>query len=294
MAATDAFPLATIGFLGAGIMALPMARNCMAKGFAVHAHNRTKSNAEPLLQSGAAWAETPAALLERCQAVVVMLTGPEAIEAMMDGPHGLLAGPCQGKIIIQMSTVAPAYTNTLAQRVGAAGAILVDAPVSGSKKPAEDGTLVILAGGEKAHIDAVAPALLAMGKQVVHCGPVGAGSMMKMSINLLLGAVCAGLAEMLAFGEAGGLTVETMLEVALAGAVACPMFQLKAPMLKSGEYPPQFPLKHMTKDLKFAVDTAYETGANAPATHLMLQLYRQAVAQGLGDEDFAAVRKVLG
>jgi 3-hydroxyisobutyrate dehydrogenase-like beta-hydroxyacid dehydrogenase len=193
-----------------------------------------------------------------------------------------------------MSTIAPAYARQAAERVRQTGADYVDAPVSGSKKPAEDGTLVILAGGREATIAAVEPVLLSMGKKVARCGEVGMGSTMKITVNVLLGVMAEGLAETVNLGEALGLSRQALLDVIMAGPMANDLFRLKDPMFRAGEYPPQFPAKHMAKDLKFALDAAFEAGASTPTLSVMAQLYRKTVAMGLGDADFAAVIKALG
>jgi 3-hydroxyisobutyrate dehydrogenase-like beta-hydroxyacid dehydrogenase len=279
-----------IGFIGMGIMGRAMAPHIMKAGYEVTVYNRTAAACDPLVQAGARMASSPLELAEAVDMLVIMLTGPEACDAVLFGEQGAAPG-LKGKIVANMSSVAPAYTEEFAERLQEQGIRLVDAPVSGSKKPAEDAQLVILAGGAKADVDAAEPVLSTMGKAVVYCGEHPAGSMMKMSINLLLGICMEGLAEMMAFGEKGGLSKETMFEVLLNGAVACPMFKVKQPMLMSGEYPTQFPLKHMAKDMKFVVDTAHETGAFVPSAQLSHSLYRKAEEMGLGDEDFAAILK---
>ena len=144
------------------------------------------------------------------------------------------------------------------------GVSFIDAPVSGTKKPAEDGALVILAGGPRDKVEALEPVFLAMGKKVVYCGAAGQGSMMKMFINLLLGVMMEGFAEALNFGKLGGLDMDAMLETAFSGAMNSPMFQVKAPLIKENNYPASFPLKHLAKDCKFVVDTAFELGAPVP------------------------------
>ena len=132
------------------------------------------------------------------------------------------------KVFINMSTVSPGYTRELAQEVEPTGIRFIDAPVSGTKKPAEQGTLVILAGGRQETIKELEPVFLAMGKKVIYCGDVGQGSMMKMFINLLVGVMMEGLAEIVNFGRLGGLTLEAMLETVFSGAMNSPMFQVKA------------------------------------------------------------------
>jgi 3-hydroxyisobutyrate dehydrogenase-like beta-hydroxyacid dehydrogenase len=192
-----------------------------------------------------------------------------------------------------MSTVQPKYTKRLWERLGHPGVCFIDAPVSGSKKLAEDGTLLILAGGAKARVKALTPLLKTMGKRVVHCGEIGHGSMMKMANNLLLTLMIEGLAETLNFGKKGGLSQEGILEVILNGPLNCPIFQMKRQALMHDCYDPSFPLKHAAKDLKFLVDTAYEIGAPVPVGQTLLHLYGIGVNKQWGDLDICAIMKVL-
>jgi 3-hydroxyisobutyrate dehydrogenase-like beta-hydroxyacid dehydrogenase len=286
-----------IAFAGLGIMGTAMVKNLLAAGFDVAVTNRTADKAGPLVAAGAAFAATPAEAAAGRDVLVLMLTGPEACDAVLFGPGGAVAGPGQGLgpggVVVNMSTVPASYNTALAARLAARGATLVDAPVSGSKKPAEEGTLVILAGGPQEVVERLTPMFLAMGKKVVRCGETGAGSVMKVSVNVLLGTMLAGFAEMLRLGEAGGLDRRTMLDVVLAGPMANDLLRMKEPLFENDAYPAQFPAKHMAKDVKFAVDAAYETGAAAPCAHMLVQLYRRTVALGLGDDDFAAVIRAL-
>ncbi len=137
------------------------------------------------------------------------------------------------------------------------------------------------------------PLFMAMGKKVIHCGEAGQGSSMKIAANLLLGIMVGGLSEAVNLGQRCGLSVETMLETILAGPMGCALFEFKKGMLASGDYAPQFPLKHMTKDLRFALQTGDESGAATPIGSTVFQLYRQSVGKGFSDMDFAAVKKVL-
>ena len=286
-----------IAFAGLGIMGTAMVKNLLAAGFDVAVTNRTADKAGPLVAAGAAFAATPAEAAAGRDVLVLMLTGPEACDAVLFGPGGAAAGPGQGigpgGVVVNMSTVPASYNTALAARLAARGATLVDAPVSGSKKPAEEGTLVILAGGPQEVVERLTPMFLAMGKKVVRCGETGAGSVMKVSVNVLLGTMLAGFAEMLRLGEAGGLDRRTMLDVVLAGPMANDLLRMKEPLFENDAYPAQFPAKHMAKDVKFAVDAAYETGAAAPCAHMLVQLYRRAMTLGLADEDFAAVIRAL-
>ncbi len=279
--------------MGLGIMGSPMAANIFRAGYPLMVYNRTPDKAEKFADLGAGVASTPLALAHAAQVLIAMVTGPEALNELLWGKDGAAPGLGANKIFINMSSVSPGYTRELAEKLALSGVTFIDAPVSGTKKPAEEGTLLILAGGLEEQVKAVEPLLLTMGKKVIYCGPVGQGSMMKMTINLLLGIMMAGLAEALNFGRRGGLPLDTMLDTVFSGPLNCGLFQMKAGMLKENDFPPNFPLKHMTKDLKFVVDTAYETGAPAPLGHLLLHLYRLSVSHNLGDQDFAAIAKAL-
>jgi 3-hydroxyisobutyrate dehydrogenase-like beta-hydroxyacid dehydrogenase len=282
-----------VGFMGLGIMGLPMAANILRAGYPLMVYNRTPDKAGPLTTQGAALASSPRALAQAAEVIVAMVTGPEALHHLLWGPEGAGGAMNHGKVFINMSSVAPAYTRELARELAPTGAAFLDAPVSGTKKPAEDGTLVILTGGEEAKVRELEPLLLTMGKKVIYCGAAGQGSMMKMFINLLLGVMMAGFAEALNFGRLGGLDFEAMLETVASGAMNSPMFQVKAPLLREKNYPVAFPLKHLAKDCKFVVDTAYELGAPVPVGQMLLHLYRLGWAQGWGDEDISAIARVL-
>lgn len=282
-----------VGFMGLGIMGAAMAANILRGGYPLLVFNRTPDRAEPLAQLGAGVASSPRTMAQAAQVVIAMVTGPEALEDLLWGRDGAAAEFHENQVFINMSSVSPRFTRELAQRLAPTGVTFIDAPVSGTRKPAQEGTLLILAGGAQEQVAAQTPLLSTMGQKVIYCGPTGQGSMMKMMINLLLGLMMEGLAEAVDFGQKGGLDLNTMLEVVLSGPLNCALFQMKAPLLKAQEFPVAFPLKHMTKDLKFIVDTAYETGAPVPLAHLLLPLYRLGVSHHLGDLDFAAIARVL-
>ncbi|EPR34212.1 6-phosphogluconate dehydrogenase NAD-binding protein [Alkalidesulfovibrio alkalitolerans DSM 16529] len=282
-----------VGFMGLGIMGEPMSLNLARKGHELTVYNREPKDIPELTRLGAAFASTPRECARRSEVVILMLTGPEACEEVLFGHGGAGGDMLAGKTVINMSTVSVAFTLDLKNRLDALDCTFIDAPVSGSRKPAEDGSLVILAGGDEADIARYEPLLLCMGWKVVRCGPAGAGTHMKLAVNQLLAVMMAGLAEMMSFGEHGGLDPETMLDVVLSGPLSCSLFQLKRPMLENGEFPVQFPLKHMVKDLGFAAEAADSLGLKAPALHAVHEAFIQAFEEGHGEEDFAAVRTVL-
>lgn len=282
-----------IGFIGLGIMGQPMAANIMKAGYELMVFNRTAEKARSLADAGAHVAATPAELTNWAEAIILMLTGPDAIDAMLYAEQGILAAQPKGKTIINMSTVSPSYTRTLDNCLASSGTIFIDAPVSGSKKPAIDGSLIILAGGPQEEANSLEPLFLSMGQKVVYCGKAGQGSAMKMTINLLLGVMMEGLCESLNLAQKLNLDTGMVLDSILSGPLGCGLFNLKNDMLRQDNYPVQFPLKHMAKDLRFVLQTADEAGAAAPAGHAVFQLYRQGIGLGNGDLDFAAVKKTL-
>ena len=282
-----------VGFMGLGIMGSAMAANVHKAGYPLIVYNRTAAKAKPWAEQGVGVASSPHSLAQATDIIILMVTGPEAIDHLLWTEGGAASALNDRKTLVNMSSVSPRYTRDLQQRLAPTEVKFVDAPVSGTKKPAEEGTLLILAGGDPARVAEVEPVLLTMGKKVVYCGDIGQGSMMKMTVNLLLGLMMAGFAEAVHFGQKGRLSFETILDVILSGPLSCGFYQMKSAMLRESEFPPQFPLKHMTKDIKFIVDTAFDMGAPAPLTHLLLHLYRLGVSRNLGDQDFAAIAQVL-
>ena len=282
-----------IGFIGMGIMGNPMAANLLKSGADLMVFNRTLEKTNPLKKIGAKVAASPSELAGWADVIILMVTGPEAINSIVNGPGGILEAENEGKTLINMSTVSPEYSKLLSALMEKNGIFFIDAPVSGSKKPAEEGTLVVLAGGDKELVDRFEPLLLKMSKKVVYCGEAGKGSGMKMVVNLLLGIMMEGLCEAINLGRRTGLSMESMLDTLLSGPLGCGLFSLKTGMLESGDYSPQFPLKHMTKDIRFVLQTADNVGAAVPAVNAVFQVYRQAVGHQMGDLDFAAVKKIL-
>jgi len=282
-----------IGFIGLGIMGQPMAANILRGGYPLAVYNRTAGKADALAAAGADVATSPAELAEACDTIILMLTGPEACEAVLGGENGILSADVAGKTLINMSTVPADYSQQLAADLRKQGMHCIDAPVSGSKIPAEQGTLVILAGGESSEIDRAEPLLLTMGSRVVRCGEAGNGSAMKLAINLLLGTMMTGLAESLALAERSGSATEDFLEAVGAGALSCPLFKIKEGMLKSGEYPPQFPFRHMAKDLQFVLDQAGKVASPIPLGKIVAGLFDPHASDDLLDADFAAVKRII-
>ncbi|MEW6673799.1 MAG: NAD(P)-dependent oxidoreductase [Thermodesulfobacteriota bacterium] len=282
-----------VGFVGTGTMGQPMALNILKSQYALMVYNRTVEKTAVLTQAGALLADNPRQLAQWSDVIILMLTGPDAIDAVLEGRAGILAGLSADKTLVNMSTVSPGYSRRLSARLQAVSTAAIDAPVSGSRKPAEEGKLVILAGGPRARVSTVEPLLLAMGKKVVYCGEAGQGAALKLTLNLLLAVMMEGFSEAVNFGERCGLSPETIIDTILNGLLGCDLFHFKAGMLRNAAFPAQFALKHMSKDLGLVVETAMQTGAVVPVARAAAQLYHEALTQNMGDMDFAAVKMVL-
>jgi len=282
-----------IGFIGLGIMGQAMATNILKQGHSLVVYNRSSEKTETLREAGALVAGKPSRVADASDVIILMLTGEEAVDAALHGDEGLLAGECEGKVVINMSTVPAHCSKAWAALLAEHGATLIDAPVSGSKIPAEQGTLVILAGGPEKAVCAQESLLLSMGKKVIYCGPVGTGSSMKLAINLLLGIMMEGLAEAVHLAESSGLSTETLLDAVASGPLACTLFQLKEEMLKTNSYPPQFPFRHMAKDMQFVLAAAEANGVHLPLGTELAKLFSPTADASLMDQDFAAVKTLL-
>ncbi|MEJ2509606.1 MAG: NAD(P)-dependent oxidoreductase [Gammaproteobacteria bacterium] len=286
-----------VGFIGLGAMGAAMARNIQKGGFTLGVYNRTPARAEPLRAEGAAVYASPAEAAQANEAVVIMVTDPPALEAVLDGPEGLIAGleakGGDGTLVINMSTVSPAATVSAAERVRAAGGRFVDAPVSGTVKPAQDGTLVVLAGGTEADVAAAEPLLQTMGKAVVRCGEAGQATRMKLVLNLMLGGMMQCLAEGLSLADSQGIDGQSVLEALAGGPMGAGLYQMKGGMMLGEEFTKQFPVDLMFKDLNLVLETAGQAHLPLPMTAAVRESFSAARGLGYGDEDMAAVVKVL-
>lgn len=282
------------GFIGLGIMGSRMAANLLKHGHEVVVFNRSKDKALPLLDRGASWAETPAELGTRVPVILTMLSKPDAVaEVSLLGKHAFLETLPPNSLWIDCSTVNPSFSRLMAAEAAARKVRFLDAPVAGSKGPAEQGQLLFYVGGSKADVDTARPLLDCMGKAVVHMGGSGMGSAMKMVNNIMLGQAMAAFSEALAFGEALGLSKQAIFDTLAASPVMAPFLNLKRKKFEEGDFSVEFPLQWMHKDLHLALETAYEAGVALPATGLTKELYGLAVRDGLAEEDFIAVYKVV-
>jgi len=278
-----------IGWLGLGNMGAPMAQNLLAAGYEVTVYNRTQAKADALLAAGAKWADSPRALAEQVDFVITMVADGATLDAVLQGETGLLAGLRAGQTVIDMSTIAPATSRQVGHQLAERGVAFLDAPVSGSVKPATDGTLVILVGGEADVYERCRPIFDVLGKASFHFGGIGQGENAKLVINTLLGLQLQALSEALVLGEKTGLDRQTLLEMVSVTACKSPIIAMKTPNILAGHHPAAFSLKHMEKDFGLALGAAKDAEVAMPATAAAHQTYLAAKANGLGDLDIMAI-----
>lgn len=279
-----------LGFIGLGIMGSRMAMNLQARGHSLVVFNRTREKAERLLAEGAIWAGSPAALAPQVEIIMTMLAHPEAVKEAALGQDGFLAHVGPGGMWIDCSTVDPSFSKEMAEQAQARGLRFLGAPVTGSKTQAALATLTFWVGGDSSDLEKSRPILECMGNTVVYCGGQGAGASLKMVMNQLLGTMMAAFAEGLALGESLGLSRAVLLNTLLSGPVAAPFLALKRDRIETGNYEQaDFPLRWLEKDLHLAGVSAYESGAAVPLTSVAKEVYRLAIRQGLGGQDFSAI-----
>jgi 3-hydroxyisobutyrate dehydrogenase-like beta-hydroxyacid dehydrogenase len=255
--------------------------------------NRTRAKAEPLRKQGARLAESPAELATEVDVLFTMLSQPEAVEQVALGSGGFLDQLRPNKIWIDCSTVNPSFSKRLAAEAARRSIRFLDAPVTGSAPIATEGQLSFWVGGDSSDLEEVQPLLSEMGSRTVHVGPNGAGSAMKLVINLLLGTGMAAFAEAMALGESFGLNLGAMFDE-LAGMPQVPPFVLsKREKIENGDYRPEFQLVSMQKDLHLASVSAYETGVALPVTNSAKEIYRLAIRSGRANQDFSAIYDYL-
>ena len=279
----------TIGWIGLGNMGNPMAKNLLKAGFKLTVFNRTKSREIALTGAGANSAQTPRQLVEHCDIIITMLSDDTAVKEVFEGAEGLLSQPLAGKLFIDMSTVAPSTSRYLAELCTQNKMNFLEAPVSGSVKPAQDGTLIILAGGAAADYEKAKPVFDVLGKLSLFLGGAGVGSSAKLAINFLLGLNIEGLAETVLFAERNGVSKQDMLTIINEGACGNGISKLKSAAILNDDYPAAFALKHLVKDLNLAKDA----GLQSPLMPALNETFNNAKKDGLGDEDVMAVIKYL-
>jgi 3-hydroxyisobutyrate dehydrogenase len=278
-----------VAFLGLGIMGSGMARRLLRAGFPLTVYNRNREKAAPFAAEGASVAATPREATGRADVIVSMVADDAASRGLWLGENGALAGAASGTLLIESSTLTVGWIKELADASAARGCELLDAPVTGSKAHAAAGELNFLVGGSAAALEKARPILSAMSRSIVHIGPTGSGTLLKLINNFLCGVQLVSLAEAVSLIEKSGLDRAKALEVLTNGAPGSPLVKTVSARMVSGDYAPNFPLRLMAKDLGYALGEAGQYAVPLATAAAALKVFEKAVAEGRGGEDFSAI-----
>lgn len=280
----------TVAFIGLGIMGGRMAKNVLKAGYAVRVYNRTAAKAEALRPLGAAVAASPREAAAGAEFVITMVADPPVLAAVLEGPDGALAGCRRGSLVVDMSTVDPGTSQAMAAKAEALGLRYLEAPVTGGMKGAEEGTLTIMAGGRPEEFAAAKPLLETMGKKILHVGPMGQGSALKLATNLVSASIITAMAEAMVLAAKAGVDPAVAVEVL---AERSPLIAQRAPRVLAGDFSEGFPLKHAAKDVSLALATGRQLGVPLFASAAVAQFQAAALAKGWGDAEQTASIRLL-
>jgi 3-hydroxyisobutyrate dehydrogenase-like beta-hydroxyacid dehydrogenase len=283
-----------VGWLGLGSMGGLVVERLLAAGREVTGWNRTAAKGEPLVQKGMRWADTPREVAERADVVFSMLTDAEAVRDVASGPDGLIAGLRPGAVYADMSTIAPDVSRGVADEVSAAGATMLDAPVSGSPVTLKQGKLAIMVGGDEQALERIRPVLLDIGPTITHIGGNGAAVQTKIAINLALVVQVVAFCEAVALAEEGGVDREAVVEAMRGSVIWSPVLEYRGPLILEGQMPEEA-LADVTlqqKDMLLALDEGRKLGSPVPLTAAANEMLNAARGLGIDDNDFVVVHRV--
>jgi 3-hydroxyisobutyrate dehydrogenase len=286
-------PRERIGFIGLGIMGRPMGRNLLKAGYPLVVWNRSRPGIEAMTEAGAEEAASARAVAGRSDVVITIVGDSPDVEHVALGNDGIIEGAREGLVHIDMSTISPAVTRSVADRYSKVGVDLLDAPVSGGEQGAIDGTLSIMVGGRREAFDRCRPVFDAMGRKVVYCGPSGSGQVVKLCNQVVATLNILGMCEAMVLSARAGVEPATMLEAVSAGAASSWMLQNLAPRILAGDFRPGFKVAHQQKDLRLALELANQRSAPLPGAALVHQLFAVLEAEGLGEEGTQSLVKAI-
>src|SRR5713101_5346971 len=285
--------MANLGFVGLGVMGGEMVNRLLGKGHSVTGYNRTRSKAEWLVKKGMKWADSPRAVVAAADVTFSMVTNSAALGAVANGADGFLAGMTKGKILVDMSTVSPAYSKEIATEVREKGGDMLDAPVSGSVITLREGKLSVMVGGRRETFEKVKPLLNDIGPKVTYVGENGLALVMKIAVNLSLTAQILAFSEGVLLAEKSGIARKTAVDVLTHSAVASPMIQYRGPFVLRQPEEAWFDVNMMQKDMLLALELGRQLDVPLPTTAVSNEFLTAARALGMAKQDFAVVFDVL-
>jgi len=279
----------SIGLIGLGIMGRPMSRNLLKAGYRLVVHDVARTAVDLLVAEGATEGTSPRQVAAETDVLITMLPDSPEVRQVYLGPDGAFEALRPGWLAIDMSSIAPSTARELAERATAAGAEMLDAPVSGGDKGAIAGTLSIMVGGTDAAFERALPILAAMGKTIVHVGPAGAGQVVKVCNQVVVAVVIEAVSEALVLGAKAGVDPARIADVLQGGLAATKVLELRRENMLSGRFDPGFRIRLHLKDLKNALELARETNVALPAAATVDQLMRSMAATGRADYDHSGL-----
>ena len=282
-----------VGFIGIGLMGTPMARNLVRAGIDLVVWNRTRERLAPLVDEGADAAASVDDVFARCRTVLLMLVDEAATDAVLERGTDAFARRVRGRTLVSCGTTTPAYAEALAAEVCAAGGRFVEAPVAGSRVPAENAQLVAMLGGDEDAAGDVMPILEPTCRATLYCGGPGSGLRMKLAVNLYLTTTMAALAEATHFAAASGVDLATFQEAIGLGQTASDLTRVKLPKLAAREFSPQAATSDALTNTRLVLDEAAVAGASTPMLELAEALFAETVALGGTRDDMSAVVRAL-
>lgn len=280
-----------IGFIGLGTMGAPMASNLLRSGFEVTVYNRTAEKCRPLEQEGAKVAASPQAAAEGKNVIITMISNDDSIREVFYGDNGILATLQPGTTVVDSSTISPGLAKEIAAAVEERGGSFLDAPVTGSKPAAIEGTLVFMVGGSASVIEEHRDIFDSMGRLLLHMGANGSGAVAKLAHNAMVGIHNVALAEGFSIAVKSGVPADKFLELVKNGSAGSKQAELKGQKIIDNDFSNQFSLALMLKDLKLASSLSDSTGVPSPMLGVAKSMFQAGFNHGYGDEDLSAVVK---
>jgi 3-hydroxyisobutyrate dehydrogenase len=282
-----------VAILGLGIMGGGMASRLLAVGFPLTVFNRSPEKTKKFVDAGAFVANSPAEASAQADVTISMVADDAASRSLWTGVDGILEGVRSDSLLIESSTVSVGWVKELAKAVAKKNCEFLDAPVTGTKPHAATGELFFMVGGSASGFKRAQEVLSVLGKHVLHLGPNGSGALITLINNFVCGVQAASFAEAMAVVEASGLDREQCISVLSGSALASPLVKRMLSSMASSDFTPNFPLKLMTKDIGYAIKEGAACGVPLQTAAPALEVFRHAVAEGLGDQDFSAVVKSI-
>jgi 3-hydroxyisobutyrate dehydrogenase-like beta-hydroxyacid dehydrogenase len=285
--------MAKLGFIGLGVMGGEMVKRLMDKGHTITGYNRTRKRADWLVEGGMKWADSPRGVAAAADVILIMVANSTALGEVMRGPDGLLAGLSNGKVVVDMSTVNPAFSQSIAAEVRRAGADMMDAPVSGSVITLKEGKLSVMVGGKKETFEKMKPLLLDIGPKVTYVGDNGLALVMKIAANLSLAVQMLAFSEGVLLAEKSGVLRETAVDVLTQSVIGSPMVQYRGPFVLKMPEEAWFNVSMMQKDMLLALELGRQIDVPLPTTATANEFLTAARGMGFGKYDFAVIFEVL-